>query len=151
MNFFGIGPLEMMVILMVALVIFGPGKLPEMAQTIGKGIREFREATGDLTGEFQRTVDEMQNLAGDLNLGGIDLNGTSDSSASNGSAANHPTVYGQTVLPDQAVNIAPPAPRVENQIPQAPPAVPLTLGGNQRVPTKADPLADFMPSDPGQS
>ncbi|HLI50322.1 MAG TPA: twin-arginine translocase TatA/TatE family subunit [Thermomicrobiaceae bacterium] len=145
MNFFGIGPLEMLVILMVALVIFGPGKLPEMAQTIGKGIREFREATGDLTGEFQSTIDEMRNLAGDLDLGGIDLNGNSH--ASNGSAANRPTVYGQTVLPDQAVNIAPPAPRVETQIPQAPPPVPLHLGGNQRVPTKADPLADFMPID----
>lgn len=149
MGFFGIGPLEILVILMVALVIFGPGKLPEMAQTIGKGIREFREATGDLTGEFQRTVDEMQNLAGDLNLNGIDLSG--DSSASNGSAANHPTVYGQTVLPDQAVNIASPAPRIDNQIPQAPPPVPVSLGGNHRVPTKADPLADFMPSDPSSN
>ncbi|SHK45265.1 sec-independent protein translocase protein TatA [Selenomonas ruminantium] len=42
---FGIGVPELILILVVGLVVFGPGKLPEMARTLGKGIREFKKAT----------------------------------------------------------------------------------------------------------
>jgi len=38
----GIGPLELAVILVVALVVFGPKRLPELGKSMGKGIREFR-------------------------------------------------------------------------------------------------------------
>jgi sec-independent protein translocase protein TatA len=41
---FGIGMPEMIVILIVALVIFGPGKLPELGSSIGKAIRGFKKA-----------------------------------------------------------------------------------------------------------
>lgn len=40
-----IGPWELILILVIALIIFGPGKLPEVGKSIGKGIREFRSAT----------------------------------------------------------------------------------------------------------
>jgi sec-independent protein translocase protein TatA len=39
---FNIGPLELMVILIVALVVVGPKRLPEVGKTIGKSLREFR-------------------------------------------------------------------------------------------------------------
>lgn len=42
---FGIGPWELVLILIIALVIFGPGKLPEIGQALGKGVKEFRRAT----------------------------------------------------------------------------------------------------------
>ena len=41
---FGIGFPELIVILVVALLIFGPGKLPELGNALGKGIRDFRRA-----------------------------------------------------------------------------------------------------------
>ncbi|HUI27910.1 MAG TPA: twin-arginine translocase TatA/TatE family subunit [Candidatus Kryptonia bacterium] len=41
---FGIGVPELLVILVVALVIFGPGKLPEIGSALGKGIRDFKKA-----------------------------------------------------------------------------------------------------------
>jgi sec-independent protein translocase protein TatA len=56
------GPLgvpEMIVIFILALVLFGPKKLPELGRTLGKAITEFRRATSDLKSTFER---EMQSL-----------------------------------------------------------------------------------------
>lgn len=39
-----IGPLELAVILVIALVVFGPKRLPELGKSLGKGIREFKES-----------------------------------------------------------------------------------------------------------
>ncbi len=41
---FNIGTQELILILVIALVIFGPGKLPEVGKAIGKGINEFKDA-----------------------------------------------------------------------------------------------------------
>jgi sec-independent protein translocase protein TatA len=41
---FGLGAPELIVILVVALLIFGPGKLPEIGGALGKGIRDFKKA-----------------------------------------------------------------------------------------------------------
>lgn len=49
MNFFGIGPMELLLILVIALVVFGPKRLPEIGRALGKGLREFRRATSDLS------------------------------------------------------------------------------------------------------
>ena len=51
-----IGTPELIVILVIALVIFGPGKLPEVGKAIGKGINEFKDA---LTGP-KKAVDETK-------------------------------------------------------------------------------------------
>ena len=44
-----IGPLELIIILAIALLIVGPGRLPEMGNAIGRTIREFRNASSDIT------------------------------------------------------------------------------------------------------
>lgn len=47
---FGLGPLELVIILVIILLIFGAGKLPQVFGQLGKGIKEFREAAeGDDT------------------------------------------------------------------------------------------------------
>jgi TatA/E family protein of Tat protein translocase len=43
-----VGPLEILLVLIVALVVFGPKKLPDLGHSLGKGIREFK---GSVTGE----------------------------------------------------------------------------------------------------
>ena len=43
-----IGPLEIIVVLIIALVVFGPKRLPELGRSLGRGIREFR---GSVSGE----------------------------------------------------------------------------------------------------
>jgi Tat protein translocase TatB subunit len=55
MNFMGMGSMEIVVILVVALMIFGPGKLPEMAGQAGKMIRDLKKMTTDLSDEFEKT------------------------------------------------------------------------------------------------
>lgn len=44
-----IGPWELAAILAVVLIIFGPGKLPEVGKSLGKTIREFRKASSETT------------------------------------------------------------------------------------------------------
>jgi sec-independent protein translocase protein TatB len=56
MNIFGIGPLELMLIAVVALIVFGPQKLPEIMGNIGRAVAEFRKVTGELSSEFNRTI-----------------------------------------------------------------------------------------------
>ncbi|OUN00913.1 MAG: preprotein translocase subunit TatA [Firmicutes bacterium ZCTH02-B6] len=51
---FGIGATELVIILVLALIIFGPGKLPEVGKAIGKGIREFKKATSSLDEDDQK-------------------------------------------------------------------------------------------------
>jgi len=43
-----IGPVELIVILAIALIVIGPGKLPEVGASLGKSIREFRKAASDV-------------------------------------------------------------------------------------------------------
>ena len=42
------GPWELILVLVIVLIIFGPGKLPDIGNAIGKGIREFRRASSDI-------------------------------------------------------------------------------------------------------
>lgn len=50
---FGIGVPELLVILVVALIVLGPKRLPEVAKALGKGLAELRRATADVTDELR--------------------------------------------------------------------------------------------------
>jgi TatA/E family protein of Tat protein translocase len=58
MDFFGIGPMEILLILIVGLLIFGPGKMPQIARDLGKALRSFKKATTDLSAEVSRELEE---------------------------------------------------------------------------------------------
>lgn len=44
----GIGPLELVVVLVIALIVIGPGRLPDVGSALGKSIREFRSAASEV-------------------------------------------------------------------------------------------------------
>jgi sec-independent protein translocase protein TatA len=51
---------EMIVIFLVALVLFGPKKLPELGRTLGKAITEFRRASNELKAQFESHLHELE-------------------------------------------------------------------------------------------
>jgi TatA/E family protein of Tat protein translocase len=51
---------EMVIIFIVALLVFGPKKLPELGKSLGKGIREFRKATNELKSSWDEQVRDIQ-------------------------------------------------------------------------------------------
>ena len=57
---FGIGVSELLVILVVALIVLGPQRLPEVAKALGKGLAELRKATSGLTDELRDATDLLQ-------------------------------------------------------------------------------------------
>lgn len=100
LNFFGFSPGELLLIMMLAMIVLGPEKLPEVAGSIGKWVAEFRRATQELTQQFgdENPFTEIQRA---LNL------------------TNEPIVLGK--MPTQA--IAEEAPPVQTAAPVfAPPA-----------------------------
>jgi sec-independent protein translocase protein TatB len=56
MNLLGMGPMELILIVVLALIVFGPARLPEIMGQIGKAVNDFRRATSDLSDEFNRTI-----------------------------------------------------------------------------------------------
>lgn len=60
MNIFGIGLPEMAVILVLALLVFGPKKLPEIGRSLGKAIRGFQEASREFETEFKREAKQLE-------------------------------------------------------------------------------------------
>src|SRR5215470_5473910 len=63
MNVLGLGPLEILLVVVLALIVFGPAKLPEIMAQVGKAIGDFRRATSELSDEFNRTIQTELNEA----------------------------------------------------------------------------------------
>ncbi len=55
---FGLGPTELIVILIIALVIFGPSRLPKVGQSVGQALRAFRESTDKVQEEVTKSLEE---------------------------------------------------------------------------------------------
>ena len=100
-----IGMQEMVVIFLVALVLFGPKKLPELGKTLAKALTEFRRAQSDLKATFEREMQSIEReteslreatrqAAVDLtNYGNIDVLGSSSSTISSSPADQNPYHY----------------------------------------------------------
>jgi TatA/E family protein of Tat protein translocase len=66
MNFLGMGAMEIIVIMVVALIIFGPDKLPEMGAQAGKSLRDLRNMTREMTGEFEESISDVRGAMDDM-------------------------------------------------------------------------------------
>ena len=65
---FGIGMPELLIILVVALIVVGPRKLPDIAKGLGKGLSEFRKATDEIKSQINEneTFKDVQNIRDDF-------------------------------------------------------------------------------------
>lgn len=57
---FGIGSTELLVILVVALIVIGPSKLPDIMRTLGKGMAEFKRMSNDVKSTLEAEVDRAE-------------------------------------------------------------------------------------------
>jgi sec-independent protein translocase protein TatA len=66
--FGSIGLPELIIIFVIALLVFGPKKLPEVGKTVGKAIRDFKKSTEDIKQKFEDEIraDEFQSLKDEL-------------------------------------------------------------------------------------
>jgi TatA/E family protein of Tat protein translocase len=62
----GVGPMELIVILLLLLMFFGPERLPEIGAKLGKGVRSMRQATRDFSDEVQAARDAIEKPASEL-------------------------------------------------------------------------------------
>ena len=66
--FGSIGPTELILIFVVALLVFGPKKLPEIGKSIGKAVREFRRTSEEIKGRIEEEIQasEVKDLGREL-------------------------------------------------------------------------------------
>lgn len=64
MEFFGMGFGEILLILVIALIVMGPGKIVDFARTLGKMSRALKKASSDLTTQITRELDEEKKEKG---------------------------------------------------------------------------------------
>jgi len=57
---FGIGMQEIILVLLIALIFLGPKRIPEIAKSLGKALREFRKASSDLREEIEKEIEDTK-------------------------------------------------------------------------------------------
>lgn len=62
--FFNISGGEIFIIILVIYIVFGPGKIPEIARWLGKGINEVKRATSEIRDEIDRETGDIRNATG---------------------------------------------------------------------------------------
>ena len=60
---FNVGPMELIVVLIIALVVLGPKKLPEVGKSLGQGMRSFKESISGMAGNDERRSQADQGQA----------------------------------------------------------------------------------------
>ena len=113
---------HLIIIFIVALVVFGPEKLPELARNLGKVMAEFKRATGELRSTFEGHMRDLEREADSRRIGG--------STPGSGTLAAVP---------------APPAASAPGTVPTLPPQVGAPIEGQQAAPTEVDQEVRFQP------
>ncbi|MEM2219392.1 MAG: twin-arginine translocase TatA/TatE family subunit [Candidatus Korarchaeum sp.] len=79
MQFGGLGIWEILLIVLIALILFGPRKLPELAKAMGEAVREFRKASSSISESKEESKVERRDSIRELALSlGIDVTGKTD-------------------------------------------------------------------------
>lgn len=157
---FGIGYQEMMVIALIALIIFGPGKLPEVMREAGKHYKKFKGMADEMTGELNKvTADarkELDGALGDLGPMGEDIEkslgmkgsgkarttSTGSRSTSTG-ARKSTTTGGKKSTSSSRTSSTSKKSSTTKSAASSSRTTTATASKKQQVATKEDPLADF--------
>jgi TatA/E family protein of Tat protein translocase len=154
---FNLGPFELVAIFVVALLVFGPDKLPEMGRQIGKAVREFRKFQESMQGQVR---DVLEPISGPI-MGNGNVIGPKATNITGEIPTEVPA--GQVNVPKSATIQNPDAPEGEEAAPPgtfghyAPvesPTASESTGGETAAPPAADPApsgeasAPDSPSDP---
>jgi TatA/E family protein of Tat protein translocase len=118
---------HLIIIFVVALVVFGPEKLPELARNLGKVMAEFRRATGDLRSTFEGHMRDLEREADTRQIGGPTSGSGSSSGSGSGTSAG--TI---AAVPSPAADSA------AGTVPTLPPQLGAPIEGQQAAPTEAD-------------
>jgi TatA/E family protein of Tat protein translocase len=98
--FGSIGMPELIIILAIALIIFGPRKLPELGKSLGKSLNEFKKASQDLQNTLEQEIKVEEQKDADAKFK-TDENKFKSPSLD---AASHPTAEDQTTAPRETVS-----------------------------------------------
>jgi TatA/E family protein of Tat protein translocase len=73
--FGSIGPAELILIFVIALLVFGPKKLPEIGRSVGKALREFKKTSEEIKGRIEEEIEasELKDIRKDIQSGVDDL------------------------------------------------------------------------------
>ena len=73
--FGSIGPMELVLIFVIALLVFGPKKLPEIGRSVGKALREFKKTSEEIKGRIEEEIEasEIKDIRKDIRSGVDDL------------------------------------------------------------------------------
>jgi Tat protein translocase TatB subunit len=152
MSLLGMGSMELVVILIIAMVVFGPERLAEIAGQAGKMLRDFRRMTRDVTGEFEQSMAPMRSVMDEMKttVAGVERE-TREMAASvtdiTGSAAADVRA-GVSAVGTETASAAAAASGTTANAPQRAPGVVTPLRPAAK-PTKEDPLADLDEFDVG--
>lgn len=134
---FGIGPMELLLILVVALLVLGPKRMPELARMLGRGLGEFRRASNDLRQSL--ALDDLQN---DLRSG---LTGAGKIHKP-GQKSDRPAQAGDDLAPGTSPNTTPNPESPHGPSPSENPNPPDAKGAHPgELPADADPYAHNEP------
>jgi TatA/E family protein of Tat protein translocase len=87
---FNIGLPELLIIVAIALIVFGPNKLPELAKAFGRAMREFRKATEEVKESFEAETKDLEELKDTLTQENLLADLAEDITASTGPATETP-------------------------------------------------------------
>ncbi len=156
---------EIALIFLVALLVFGPKKLPELGKSLGKGLREFKRATNDLKSSWESQVKdidrEVSSAARDIKNVGKDIEKDLDNSirqerpdspsgAANGRASTDPTTPSASTTADDAVPPETPDAATEDKSPTDPTTPSASTTADDAVPPETPDAAteDKSPEQP---
>jgi len=114
MDFLGIGPLELIVVLIIALIVVGPERLPQLAQSVGKTLRDLRAMSQGLTNEWQREISSISQLEAGEDLKQVLSQPFKETQAELQKALNVP------LAPTSSEPVAKPAPPQDTSSPASP-------------------------------
>lgn len=144
MDIFGMGIPELLVIMMLALILFGPGKLPEIAMTIGRAVREFRNATRELTSEFEQAFREVQTSTSEVATSVLSVQQETQAALTEVATVTQQSIHTATSDQRLAPVTTPAVATVPAPAADPTPAVRPPVTNGRREPTKDDPLADLV-------